>query len=337
VTGAGRPGPVPAAGGQPGHPDGYERLNRYTRIIVDEALRRDIGVRVLDPGRGELTLSRDGRDVTTIESLSELTSAVAFRRCDHKLHTRQVLERAGLRLPAGRAATFGGDDHEFLARWKDIVVKPARGEGGQGISVGVVDGEGLARALEAARAVWFEVLLEERSAGQDLRIVVIGDEVVAASVRRPPAVEGNGRDTIGSLIEALSAARSEATGGASRIPLDAATTGVVEAAGWRLDDVLPEGEVVEVRRTANLHTGGTISDVTGELHPHLATVALEAAAAIGIPVLGLDLMVPDVGGAEYVIIEANEQPGLANHEPQPTAERFLDLLFPDPAGDTASR
>lgn len=313
-------------------PEGYDQLNRYARIIVDEALRRGIGVRVRDPRLGELVLSQDGRSITTIESLSELTSAVAFRRCDHKPHTRRVLEDAGLQVPAGRLATFDGGDHDFLARWKDIVVKPARGEGGHGISVGVVDGEGLAVALEAARAVWPEVLLEERSPGDDLRIVVIGDEVVAASVRRPPEVVGTGRDTVSALIEALSTQRSLATGGASRIPLDPMTIAVVESEGWRIDDVLPEGEALIVRRTANLHTGGTLHDVTEELHPALAQVAVAAAAAIGIPVLGLDLMVPDVGGPEYRIIEANEQPGLANHEPQPTAQRFLDLLFPPATG-----
>jgi len=318
-------------------PDGYALLNRYTRIIVDEARRRGIGVEVLDPTIGELVLSRDGRRVTTIESLSELTSAVAFRRCDDKLHTRRILEEAGLCLPAGRAATFDGADHDFLARWEDIVVKPARGEGGTGISVGVVDGDGLAVALEVARAVWPEVLLEQRCPGEDLRIIVIGDEVVAASVRRPPAVVGNGRDSVGTLIEVLSAARSQATGGASRIPLDAATITVVAGQGRKIDDVLADGEELVVRRTANLHTGGTIQDVTEELHPRLAAVALEAAAAIAIPVVGLDLMVPAVDGAEYVIIEANEQPGLANHEPQPTAERFVALLFPPQDGGPSPR
>jgi D-alanine-D-alanine ligase-like ATP-grasp enzyme len=84
-----------------------------------------------------------------------------------------------------------------------------------------------------------------------------------------------------------------------------------------------------VRRTANLHTGGTIRDVTDELHAALAAVAVAAARAIEIPVLGLDLIVPAVDGAEYVAIEANEQPGLANHEPRPTAQRFVDLLFPE--------
>ena len=96
-----------------------------------------------------------------------------------------------------------------------------------------------------------------------------------------------------------------------------------------LDDVPPNGERIRVRRTANLHTGGTIEDVTDRLHPEIAAASVRAAAELGIPVTGLDFLVPDVSGPDYVFIEANERPGLANHEPQPVVERFVDLLFPD--------
>ncbi len=89
------------------------------------------------------------------------------------------------------------------------------------------------------------------------------------------------------------------------------------------------GEPIRVRRTANLHTGGTIEDVTGRLHPEIAAAAVRAGRAIGIPVTGLDFLVPDLDGPEHVFVEANERPGLANHEPQPTAARFVDLLFPE--------
>ena len=92
--------------------------------------------------------------------------------------------------------------------------------------------------------------------------------------------------------------------------------------------MLPEGESLVVRKAANVHTGGTIHDVTPALNPKLAEVACRAARALEMPVVGLDLMVPDVRGTEYWILEANERPGLANHEPQPTAARFVDFLFP---------
>jgi GNAT-family acetyltransferase (TIGR03103 family) len=239
-----------------------------------------------------------------------------------------VLERCGLRVPPGRTATFDRADVAFLQQWKDIVVKPARGEGGSGISVGVVDAAGLAVATRAAQSVCREVLLEKRCEGEDLRVVVIAGEVVAASVRRPPAVTGTGRHTVAALVGALSRSRASATGGASQIPLDTITLDVVRSQGYEFDSVLPDNKVLAVRRTANLHTGGSIHDVTDDLHRELAAVSVRAAEAIDIPVLGLDLIVPAVDGPEYVIIEANEQPGLANHEPQPTVERFVDLLFP---------
>ena len=139
---------------------------------------------------------------------------------------------------------------------------------------------------------------------------------------------GDGKHSVRQLIEAQSRRRQAATAGESRIPLDEETERTLRAAGVGYDDVLPPGQRLAVRRTANLHTGGTLEDVTARLHPVLADAAVRAARALEIPVVGLDFMVRDAEQPEYVIIEANERAGLANHEPQPTAERFIDLLFP---------
>lgn len=307
----------------------YDELNRYSTIIVDEALRRGIAVEVVDPARGELALTFGGRRLLTLESLSELASAVAFRRCDSKLHTRQVLAAAGLHVAPGRLATFGSQDRDFLAEHGDIVVKPDRGEQGWGISVGVTDESHLGRALDVARAVFPAVLLERREHGEDVRVLVIGGEVVAASVRRPAQVRGDGRSTMRQLVEAESVVRAAATHGASKVPLDDTTLATLAASGLGWDSVVERGRVVVVRGTANLHTGGTIHDITDRLPPALVSAAVEAAAAIDIPVLGVDMIVADLTGDTYTIIEVNEQPGLANHEPRPTGERFIDLLFPE--------
>ncbi len=86
-----------------------------------------------------------------------------------------------------------------------------------------------------------------------------------------------------------------------------------------------------VRKTANLHTGGTIHDVTSQLNPALSHAAVTAAETLKIPVTGLDMIVSSPADEDYIIIEANERPGLANHEPQPTAECFIDLLYPQTA------
>ncbi|HET7741098.1 MAG TPA: ATP-grasp domain-containing protein, partial [Mycobacterium sp.] len=300
----------------------------YARIIADEAIMRGITVEVLDGRGGYLRLTHGGTSVVTRESLSELTNAVAMSRCDDKRVARKVVAEAGIHVPRGRDATFTDKDYEFLAEVGSVVVKPARGEQGAGITVGVSSPKDLDRALAWAAKHCPDVIIEERCEGEDLRVVVIGGKVIAAAIRRPPEVVGSGRHTIRQLVEAQSRRRSVATQGESVIPVDDLTRDTIAEAGWTLDDVLPSNEHLVVRRTANLHTGGTIRDVTDDLNPALAKVAVDAADAIGIPVTGIDLMVPSVEGEEYVFIEANERPGLANHEPRPTAQAFVDLLFP---------
>jgi GNAT-family acetyltransferase (TIGR03103 family) len=309
----------------------YEQLNPYARIVADEARRRGINVEVLDAEWGELRLTHAGRSIVTRESLSELTNAVAMSRCDDKRITRRICEAAGLSVPQGRTATGGDDDVAFLREVGEVVVKPARGEQGRGITVGVREPDALVKAVGLARQHCPDVLLEELVGGEDLRVIVIGHEVVAAAVRKPATVLGDGRSSIGDLVTAQSRRREAATGGESRIPVDDSTVETVRDQGHDLGDVLPKGVELRVRRTANLHTGGTIHDVTPSLHPALETAAVRASRALDIPVTGLDFLVPDVSGPDHVLIEANERPGLANHQPQPTAERFVDLLFPETA------
>tara|TARA_Y100000815_G_scaffold178577_1_gene162689 strand:- start:24734 stop:26572 length:1839 start_codon:yes stop_codon:yes gene_type:complete len=304
-------------------------LNPYAKIIVNEARRRGIHVKVVDAEAGFFRLTHGGRSILCRESLSELTSAVAMSICDDKSVTRRIVSAAGVRVPEQLADGASPDEiAEFVKRCGRVVVKPARGEQGRGISVGLSDMAEVEDAIEAARKVSDVVLLEEYVQGEDLRLIVINYRVVAAAIRRPPVIVGDGERTVRELIEAQSRRRKAATGGESRIPLDAETERTVREAGFGLDDVLPVETELAVRKTANLHTGGTIHDVTDIVNPTLVQAASEAARAIDIPVTGIDLMVKSPSLADYAFIEANERPGLANHEPQPTAERFVDLLFP---------
>jgi GNAT-family acetyltransferase (TIGR03103 family) len=316
-------------------PEPEARLNPYARIIINEARRRGIAVQVEDEAANLFRLGFGGRTVSCRESLSDLTSAVAVARCDDKALTRRLLARAGVSVPEQIEASRrpGRLEREFLERHGSVVVKPARGEQGVGISVDLRDMASMTRAIERARRHADCVLIERFCAGSDLRIVVIDSRVVAAALRRPARVVGNGRDRIERLIESQSRRRAAVTGGESRIPLDDETRRCIELAGYTLDDVLPEGTTLDVRRTANLHTGGTLHDVTDQLSETLAAAAVKAATVLEMPVVGLDLLVTDPAGDSYVFIEANERPGLANHEPRPTAERFVDLLFPQTRRD----
>ncbi|HEY9566829.1 MAG TPA: N-acetylglutaminylglutamine synthetase, partial [Thalassobaculum sp.] len=164
------------------------RLNPYARIIINEARRRGIGVEIEDEDAGLFTLVHGGRRVACRESLTELTSAVAFSRCDDKALTSRLLRKHGFRVPEQREATGDEDDEAFLKKHGRIVVKPVKGEQGRGISVDISDAEAMRQAIEVAAAVSDRVLLEAFCEGQDLRLIVIGHELVAAAVRKPASL-----------------------------------------------------------------------------------------------------------------------------------------------------
>ena len=303
-------------------------LNPYAMIIIDEARKRGIATEIVDAEGGFFRLTYGGRSIACRESLSEFTSAIAISICDDKRVTRRIVKSAGVKVPAQITTDDPEVRADFLSKYGCVVVKPARGEQGRGISVRLTNTTEMEAAVRRAKDVCPNAVVEEYFDGEDLRLIVIDYKVVAAAVRRPARVVGDGVKTVIQLIEAQSRRRSAATEGESSIPLDGETERCVAAAGYRFDDVLPCGIEIAVRKTANLHTGGTIHDVTAETHPALIEAATLAARAIEIPVTGIDLMVRSPRKPEYVFIEANERPGLANHEPQPTAERFVDFLFP---------
>ena len=304
-----------------------EDLNPYVTIIIDEARRRGISVEVTDAEGGFFRLTYGGRTVHCRESLSEFTSGVAVSICDDKAVTRRIVGAAGVVVPEQIDAD-SEDIAAFLDKHGAVVVKPARGEQGRGVAVGLETAEAVEAAIAEARTLSDRVLVEQCVSGEDLRLVVIDKRVVAAAIRRPAQVIGDGKSTIRTLIERQSRRRARATGGELRIPLDGETERCVAAAGYGMDTVIDDGRILPVRKTANLHTGGTIHDVTGEVHGQLVRAAITAARAIDIPVVGIDLMVKSPRSPDYAFIEANERPGLANHDPQPTAERFVDFLFP---------
>ncbi len=303
-------------------------LNPYALIIINEARRRGIGVDIIDAEGGFFRLTYGGRSVSCRESLTGLTTAVAMSICDDKRVTRRIVKAADVNVPLQINADDDDRTRQFIESHAPVVVKPARGEQGKGVAVGLRTWQEAKRAIEAARTLCNEVIVEEFVDGMDLRLIVIDYRVVAGAIRKPAAVVGNGRSSVRDLIEHQSRRRAAATGGESTIPLDAETERCVAEAGYSLDDVPPADAYIVVRKAANLHTGGTIHDVTGILHRTLVEAAVQAARAIDIPVTGIDFIVKSPTEPDYWFIEANERPGLANHEPQPTAERFIDLLFP---------
>jgi GNAT-family acetyltransferase (TIGR03103 family) len=309
------------------HPE--NELNPYAKIIVDEARRRGILIDIIDEKFGLFNLTFGSRTIACRESLSEMTTAVAMTKCENKQLTRKLVINKNILVPQQKLSTSNQADYVFMNQVGRVVVKPARGEQGIGISVDIANEKDLDIAIQKAKENCADVLLEEFVEGVDLRVIVINYEVVAAAVRKPPTITGTGKHSIQALIEKYNRRRLAATGGESKIPMDNETLRCLKQNSYTYDSILENGKTLMVRKTANLHTGGTIHDVTDQLSDTIKAAAVEISRTIDIPVTGLDFIVPDITRDTYAFIEANERPGLANHEPQPTAERFIDFLFPE--------
>ncbi|MBX3472072.1 MAG: cyanophycin synthetase, partial [Planctomycetes bacterium] len=315
-----------------------EALGPTTRAIVQAAERRDLPWERV--GDGLLLLGQGARLRWVSASIGHDTRAVAVDVSVDKALTKTLLRRANLPVPRGVVAATLEEARAALASLgAPVVVKPVDGHHGNGVTLGVRTPEDLAEAFDAAAARGRDVIVEEQVEGRDHRVLVIGGRVVAASLRLPAQVTGDGRRTIAALVEAINAdpARGEGHAAAlTRIALDEAALRDLRRRGLGPGSVPGAGEVVLVRETANLSTGGTARDVTDEVHPDVRALCERAARVIGLDVAGVDLVTPDIaqGPERCTIIEVNAAPGLRMHhhptegEPRDAAAAFVELMFP---------
>lgn len=311
-------------------------LGPTTRALVDEAKRRGIPVQRLD----DQSLIRFGQGVNQHlirASATDATSHLAVQLAGSKEATKQRLRAAGIPVPRGSVARSAAEAVEAASALDGpVVTKPLDGNHGRGVSRGLVTPDEVSTGFEIAARHSPRVVVESEIAGADHRILVIGGRVVAAAERVPARVTGDGTSTVGQLIDALNADPRRGDGHAdvlTRVVVDDALRRAVD-----LGAVPATGEVVVLRDTANLSTGGEAIDRTDDIHPDVVAVAERAARAIGLDIAGIDVIAPDLrrplretGGA---VIEVNAAPGFRMHlapshgTPRNVARPAIDLMFP---------
>jgi cyanophycin synthetase len=273
------------------------------------------------------------------------TSYIAVELAQDKEETNKILANCGLPVPRQelvRSAERAVRAAERLGY--PVVTKPYNGNHGRGISVGLATAEavraGFALAQEHSSSVIVETLLN----GEDHRLLVVGGELVAATRRTPGQVVGDGRRTIAELVERVNQDPRRGVGHEkvmTRIELDAQATEMAARLSMNFDSVPAPGQVVPLRSTANLSTGGTATDVTDTIHPDNREMAVRAVTAIGLDVGGVDFLCADIAesykeavNAGAGICEVNAAPGFRMHvapsegTPRDVAGPVIDMLFP---------
>jgi len=299
----------------------------YTRTITDEAKKRGIAVEVIDRETPIFLLKRGDRSVRCFNALTDQVGAVSFLLADDKHLANRFLSRYGFPVP--RQLKYSGFEkaQEFLQKHKSVVVKPCRQWGGRGVAVAIKTVSELRQAILRARRFGEELIVEEYVEGVDNRLVFVDGNYVAAIRRTPAVVLGDGKKNIRRLIEQQNS-RNRKNDRSNIIPLDHETRRTLSVQGLSFNSVPKEGRSVQVRRTSNFHTGGTVEDITESVDAELVRQGRKIAQLFDMPVIGVDFLVNAQAGRHWVI-ESSPDLAISPPEGRRVVIAFFDYLFPE--------
>jgi cyanophycin synthetase len=312
-----------------------ERLGVSTAAIAAAARRRGLPVRRV----GGLSMLQLGYGYTrrlVCAALTEQTSALAVDIAADKMLAKQILAGAGIPVPPAIVADSEQEAQDALdLLGAPVVIKPLGGSHGRSVTVGVRAPHEAAAAFAQASEAGSPALVESYVPGHDYRVLVVDGQVVAAAQLRPAAVTGDGAHTIAELVERANEDPRRGDGHArvlTRIELDDEVQRHLGAAGLDGAAVPADGQLVTLRRNANLSTGGTSRDVTDLVHKEVAEMCRRAAAAVGLDICGIDVRLADISAPLHGVPEHGAaahgagEPGSA--EPGPAALMPPDAMQP---------
>ncbi len=318
-----------------------ERLGPSTGSIVQEAVARRIPwIRL---GKNSLVQLGYGVNQQRFQAtITGKTSSIAVEIACNKELTKKMLTDAAIPVPGG---TVISDEAGLKKKVEElgfpIVLKPLYGNHGKGSTINIQDYETALQGLEFAQKFSEKVIIERYISGYDFRVLVIDHKMVAAARRVPAHVIGNGKLTIQELIDKENQDPRRGFGHENvltEIIVDKDTHALLENLKYNLDSVPKSGEIIYLKSTANLSTGGTSIDVTDLVHPENITLAERVSRIVGLDVCGIDIIAENLtqplkesGGA---ILEVNAAPGFRMHLapgeglPRNVAAPVVDMLYP---------
>ena len=317
------------------------RLGPSTGCIVEEAAKRNIPfIRLNKQSLVQLGYGVNQKRIRA--TIASTTSNIAVDIACDKEETKNLLGAAEIPVPKGVIVrTELGLKEAIDKLGYPLVLKPVDGNHGNGATTNIIDWDMAVKALAAAQVYGRSIICERYITGFDFRVLVINNKFICAALRTPAAVTGDGEHTIQWLVDETNKDPRRGFGHEkvlTAIKLDDFSKIMLDEKGYTLETVPPKGELVLLKPTANLSTGGTSADVTDEVHPTNIFMCERISKIIGLDICGIDIMAADLrapisenGGA---VLEVNAAPGFRMHiDPavglgRNVAEPVIDMLFP---------
>jgi len=313
-----------------------------TQSIINEAKKRNIPYRNLE--NGSMVLFGQGVNQKMIRaSMTSNTSNWGVETAGDKEETKRLLAKAYIPVPEGMTIYNETELIEAIQKLEfPLVIKPVDGNHGRGITTNIRSATQALEAFNLAKTISRELIVEKYISGEDFRFLVINYKLVAVAKRTPAMVMGDGVSTVYKLIELTNMDPNRGEGHEkmlTAISIDSVTEKALKNKNLSLDSVVPLGEILYLRDTANLSTGGTSTDLTDEVHPYNVFMAERIARLMNLDICGIDVVARDVSvplrAANGGIVEVNACPGFRMHlnpskgMARNVAEPVIDMLFPD--------
>ncbi|MDP4158590.1 MAG: cyanophycin synthetase [Bacillota bacterium] len=295
-------------------------LGVSTRVIVEAC--RELGIPVHRLNEGSLLQLGYGRNQRRIQAtITSATSSIGVDIACDKEMTKKILSEGGVPVPWGYIVKT---EEEAIQAFQDmetpVVIKPLHGNQGKGVTIRLTSAAEVRAAFRVAQTYGDWVIIEEYIVGQHYRLVVVGDRLIAAAQRIPAHVCGDGSSSIEELVARANAdprRGDDHEKELTKIKIDPVVVLTLSQKQMTLASVPEPGEVVYLRDSANLSTGGIAKDVTDLVHPDNVDLVVNTAKLIGLDVAGIDLIIEDIRESYREknghIIEVNAAPGIRMH------------------------
>ena len=318
-----------------------EGLGPSTSSIIKEAEAR--GIPWIRLNKYSLCQLGYGANQKRIQAtVTSETSNIGVEIACDKEETKDLLEQAEVPIPKGDIIrTERGLKEAVDYVGFPLVIKPVNGNHGRGITTNINSLDEALIGFKEAKEVSRLVIVEKYITGEDHRLLVINNKLVAAAKRTPAHVIGDGKSTIQELVDEVNKDERRGYGHEkvlTEIDINSLTLEILKEMNMTTESVPKKGEMVKLKSTANLSTGGTAEDITELIHPYNVFMAERISKIIGLDICGIDIMAEDLtkplnksGGA---VLEVNAGPGFRMHL-QPTSGlprnvggHVVDMLFP---------
>lgn len=318
-----------------------ERFGPSTASIIEEAKKRNIPILRLN----EYSLVQLGWGIHQQRiqaTMTGKTSSIGLEIASDKEETKNILYSNACPVPYGVVIESPEEIESAVSKVGfPVVLKPVDAHQGKGATINVSNRDDALRAFKAAQEYSDRVIIEKYIKGNDYRLLVINNKLVAAARRIPAHVMGDGHSTINELIQETNKDPRRGFGHEkvlTEIKVDGMTRRLLDQANYTADTILPKGKIFYLKTTANLSTGGTSEDVTDTVHSTNVFIAERISKFIDLDICGIDVIAPNLtepitktGGA---IIEVNGAPGFRMHlspikgKSRNVAKPVVDMLFP---------